>query len=205
MGLYRAGFDVIGVDIEPQPRYPFPFVQADALNAPLDLSQFDFIWASPVCKGYTAMKTMHNAREHPLLIEPVRAMLKSAGVHYAIENVVGAPLVNPITLCGTQFGLHDDEYELQRHRQIETSFPVLGFQCHHQRPVLGVYGDHVRDRRRRTGSHARGLTDPPVAQAQKLMGIDWMTLRELSQAIPPAYSEFIGREALRQMGLTARR
>lgn len=200
-GLQNAGFHVTGVDLVRSPRYVGDaFIQADIFDVNYDALDFDFVWASPTCKGYCAMKSMHNAREHPMFVGETRELLKRLERPYALENVKGAPLIDPITLCGTQFGLHDHEFELQRHRPIETSFPMFHLQCRHERPVLGVYGDHVRDRRRRPGSHARGLADPPVDQAKRLMGIDWMTLKELSQAIPPPYSEFIGREALRQMG-----
>jgi DNA (cytosine-5)-methyltransferase 1 len=203
-GLQRAGFHVTGVDLFAQPRYcGDAFIQADALSPPVDLREFDFIWASPICQADTAMKTMHNAKHHERLIEPTRALLIASGVPYAIENVEGAPLINPVTLCGTQFGLWCDEWELRRHRPIETSFPVLGHPCDHKRATLGIYGGHVRDRRRRPGSHARGLQDPPIAVAHRLMEINWMTLQELSQAIPPAYSEFIGRRALAWMRAAA--
>ncbi len=210
MGLWRAGYDVIGVDIMPRPRYPFPFVQADALRPPFDLRHFDLIWASPPCQAHTAMRTMHNAKEHADLIPATRRMLRAAGVPYIIENVVGAPLENPILLCGTMFGLGVDDAELRRHRIFETNFPVLAPQCQHglRSETLGVYGGHVRNRRRRTiGVYGegfrdsrrkmdRGVADFSIEQGRIAMDIDWMTTGEMSQAIPPAYSEFIGRWAL---------
>lgn len=210
MGLHRAGFDVVGVDRVRQPRYPFPFVQADALRPPFDLRRFDFIWASPPCQAHTSLKTMHNAREHQDLIPATRAMLKASGALYAIENVVGAPLENPILLCGTMFGLGVDDAELRRHRLFETSFPLLAPECRHgSRAVIGVYGGHMRNRKRRTiGIYGegcrdsrrkldRGVADFSIEQGRAAMEIDWMTTAELSQAIPPAYSEFIARAALR--------
>ena len=86
MGLYRAGFDVVGVDLERHKRYPFPFIQADALT--VDLSGYDFIWASPVCQGYTAMRHAPGAKgaAHPLLIGPVRDRLQAAGVPWCIKQ-----------------------------------------------------------------------------------------------------------------------
>lgn len=213
MGLYRAGFDVIGVDIEFQKRYPFRFVQADALRPPFDLRGFDFIWASPPCQAHTSMKTMHNAKVHPDLIPATRTMLKAAGVPYVIENVVGAPLENYFQLCGTAFGLGIDDADLQRHRWFETSWPILLTpQCQHSaRATIGVYGGHIRNRKRRTiGVYGegcrdnrrkmdRGVPDFTIEQGKQAMGIDWMTTAELSQAIPPAYGEFIGRAALAEI------
>lgn len=210
MGLHRAGFDVVGVDIVPRKRYPFRFVQADALRPPFDLSSFDFIWASPPCQAHTSMKTMHNAKIHADLIPPTRAMLKASGVPYVIENVVGAPLESYFQLCGTSFGLGIEDADLQRHRWFETSWPILFVpQCQHgARSTIGVYGGHVRNRKRRTiGIYGegcrdsrrkldRGVADFTIEQGKAAMGIDWMTTSELSQAIPPAYGEFIGREAL---------
>jgi DNA (cytosine-5)-methyltransferase 1 len=210
MGLHRAGFDVVGVDIVPRKRYPFTFVQADALNPPFDLRQFDFIWASPPCQAHTSMKTMHNAKDHPDLIPATRAMLKASDVPYVIENVVGAPLENYITLCGTMFGLGVEDADLLRHRNFETSFPVvLVPPCQHgARATIGVYGGHIRNRKRRTigvyGEGCRdsrrkmdkGVPDFTIEQGRAAMGIDWMTVAELCQAIPPAYGEFIGRAAL---------
>lgn len=208
MGLHRAGFEVVGVDIRPQPRYPFEFHQADALTFPLD--GFDFVWASPPCQAHTAMKTMHNAKKHVDLIPETRARLKASGIPYVIENVVGAPLIDPFMLCGTMFGLGVENADLQRHRIFETSFFMWGVpECQHgARATIGVYGGHVRNRKRRTigiyGEGARdsrrkfdkGVPDFTADQGREAMGIDWMTLAELSQAIPPAYSEFIGRAAI---------
>lgn len=198
MGLYRAGFDEIrGYDIAPQPRYPFEFYQRDVLTLTIeDLQWADFIWASPPCQANTALKTMHNAKKHECIIEWVRLMLAASNKPWVIENVVGAPLIDPVQLCGTALGLEDQEFEMQRERLFEANWPVRGLPCNHRKPVLGVYGGHIRDRRRRPGSKSRGRADPPSGQAQAIMGIDWMTLAEMSQAIPPAYSEYIARQWL---------
>ena len=213
-GLRQAGFDVLGVDIRPQPRYPFHFIQADALSfletwiVPHEhfrllgeARKIEFIWASPPCQKNTALRTMPNARSHECLIEPTRALLKQIGPPWAMENVVGAPLINPVTLCGTSFGLSDPggclghgPWELQRHRLVEARFPLPQLPCNHRVPCLGVYGGHVRDRRRREGSESRGRSDPPRELAENLMGIHWMTLDELSQSIPPAYSRWVAEQ-----------
>jgi len=199
MGLWRAGFDVVGVDIAPQPRYPFPFIQADALD--VRFQGFDFIWASPPCQRHTAMKHAPGAKgdANPELIAPLRKRLKAAGVPWVIENVVGAPLINPVRLCGSMFGLGSQGCRLERHRDFESNFAIPKLACAHDtRPVIGVYGGHAR--RRAASAGGRGTRDTweggHKSAAAEAMGIDWMTLTELSEAIPPAYSEHIGRAAL---------
>lgn len=198
MGLHRAGFDVVGVDIKQQPRYPFEFHRANALTFPLE--GFDFIWASPPCQGYTALRHAPGAVGAPLLINDVRERMP-AGVPWCIENVEEAAwaMRNPVTLCGSMFGLGAQGCRTQRHRLFETNFPVTQPQClHDSRPVIGVYGGHARKRAASAGG--RGTRDVWVgghkAAAAEAMGIDWMTLAELSEAIPPAYSEYVGRVAL---------
>jgi DNA (cytosine-5)-methyltransferase 1 len=193
MGLHQAGFEVTGIDIRPQPRYPFAFIQADALKPPVRLEDFDFIWASPPCQAHTSLKTMHNALDHQDLIPATRALLEASGKPWSMENVPGAPLINSIVLCGSMFDLGGDGFELRRHRLFETSFPILAPKCQHKgRPVIGIYGGHQRNRKRRSGLH-REAPDFTADDGRRAMGIDWMTLNELSQAIPPAYSEFIAR------------
>lgn len=194
MGLHRAGFDVIGVDIQPQRNYPFRFVQADALKPPFSLTQFDFVWASPPCQAFVSLRWMYNAKTHADLIPPTRALLEKAGRPYVIENVMGAPIKGWVKLCGTMFGLGAEDAELRRHRLFETSFACLSPPCCHGKKarVIGVYGGHGRDRRRKINTQ-----DFSVDARREAMGIDWMTGAELSEAIPPAYSEFIGRAALK--------
>jgi DNA (cytosine-5)-methyltransferase 1 len=199
-GYQRAGFFVVGVDIAPQPRYcGDEFWQADALDGrdglgPWVLGGFDAIHASPSCQASSAMRHMWNAREHDELIPEVRTMLAGSGLPYVIENVVGAKLRNPVTICGAGLGLGLDSHDLARHRLFECSFPAMVPPCAHGKlPVLGVYGDHARDRRRSTsignGQYAAKLG---LEMAREAMGIDWMNWREISQAIPPAYTEHIG-------------
>lgn len=204
MGLHRAGFDVVGVDIEPQPRYPFKFVQADALD--FDLAGYDFIWASPPCQGYSAMRHAPGAKgTAPKLIWPVRHQLLWQNALWVIENVAEARehMRDPITLCGTMFGLGTQGHDLQRHRLFESNFGLTApSACQHSnRPTIGVYGGHAR---RRSAKHGgRGTRDVwdggHKAAASEALGIDWMTLDELSEAIPPAYAEYIGRAAVRHI------
>ncbi len=213
MGLSRAGFDVVGCDISQQKNYPFTFVRANALKPPFDISLFDFIWASPPCQAHSAMKTMHNAKSHADLIPTTRTLLQSSGKPWVMENVPGAATMNPhLILCGTMFGLGVGDAELRRHRLFELSFPLPALvpSCQHyvRGRVCGVYGGHGRDRRRTKpatvgvyggaggagGASVRdGTQQFSTAERAEAMGIDWMTGAELSQAIPPAYSEFIGR------------
>lgn len=216
-GYQMAGFHVTGVDIRPQPRYVGDELhQADALTFPLE--GFDFIHASPPCQAHTAMRTMHNAKSHPDLIPATRARLQSSGIPFAIENVDGSPLRDPILLCGTMFQLGCDGAQLRRHRLFECSFPALVPECNHAAvETVGVYGGHLRNRRRaRTigvyGEGCRdsgrkfdkGVADFGVAQGRRAMDIEWMTIAELCQAIPPAFTEFLGRQILAQLARTER-
>jgi DNA (cytosine-5)-methyltransferase 1 len=215
-GLQQAGFHVTGVDLVASPRYVGDaFLQADALTTPLD--GYDFIWASPPCQAHTSLKTMWNARRHDDVIAATRERLTATGTPFVIENVAGAPLHHPILLCGTMFGLGCEDAELRRHRLFECSFPVLSPRCQHGQRAdsIGVYGGHLRNRRRRTigiygegvrdsaRKHDRGVADFNVEQGREAMGIDWMTLAELCQAIPPAYSRFIGEQAIRVLEAAA--
>ncbi len=200
MGLHRAGFEVVGVDIAPQKNYPFRFIQADAMSFPLD--GFDFIWASPPCQGYTSMRHAPGARGAPLLIEAIRDRLNATNALWCIENVEAAAwaMRNPITLCGSMFGLGAQGCRLQRHRLFECNFPVEQPPCRHDsRHVLGVYGGHAR--RRAASAGGRGTRDVwqggHRAAASEALGIDWpMTMAEMSESIPPSYAEFVGRAAI---------
>jgi DNA (cytosine-5)-methyltransferase 1 len=194
MGLHRAGFDVIGVDIKPQPRYPFTFVRGDALNPPFDLVRFDFVWASPPCQGYSQITPKRHRDKHPKSISEVRRMLSLADIPFVIENVPSAKwsLINPIKLCGSMFGL-----KVQRHRFFELSrhIPLLAPTCQHNGAPVLITGTHRRTYEPRY--------EYPVQACRDAAGIQWMTRKELDEAIPPAYSEFIGRAALRCMGHTS--
>jgi DNA (cytosine-5)-methyltransferase 1 len=191
MGYHRAGFDVVGVDIKPQPNYPFEFHQADALTFPLD--GFDAIHASPPCPAYSTATRVPSS--HPDLYAPTRRHLQSAGVPYAIENVIGAPYTHGVVLCGSMFGLEADGEWLQRHRNFEPSWFAFAPMCAHPpgRRAVTITGQAYLSETREY-SHSRQTT---YAIAQRLMGIDWMTRDELKDAIPPAYTEWIGSQLLR--------
>lgn len=196
MGLHRAGFDVTGWDIRPQPNYPFAFNLGDALAA--DLSGFDFVWASPPCQAHSNFRHMpnHSPGKHPDLIPATRAKLQASGLPWIIENVEGSPLVNPCTLCGSSFGLL-----VQRHRLFESSMMLMELECEHGRYVADKPSLHrLQGVSRVVGcyGHARGKGDT-VALWREAMGITWMSRRELSQAIPPAYTEFLGRQVMRSL------
>ena len=202
VGYHQAGFtDIIGIDNRPQPNYPFTFIQADALQPPVDLAGFDLIHASPPCQRYSVASSIHgNADTHPDHVPATRALLLASGVPYVIENVPGAPVRRDVVLCGSMF----PPLLVRRHRLFELSEPwvVLTPPCEHSRPKYSVFGhdvlelghredtkDRVRFPKRR--SH---LTEV----GRRAMGIDWMRRDELSEAIPPAYTQFIGEAFLAQ-------
>ena len=202
MGLHRAGFEVVGVDTKQQPNYPFEFHQADALTFSLD--GFDFVWASPPCQKFTAARTLQG-RQHPDLIEPIRKRLIASGLPYVIENVPGAPLINPVTLCGLALGLN-----VKRHRLFEASFPLEGTSCPKGHPgdwlIVFGYSALRRSRGQGTGPKKdRGKSkgkSVPHAETCAAMGIDWMSRTEISQAIPPAYAKYIGDAAMAHINQT---
>ena len=196
-GYARAGFEVVGVDIDAQPNYPFEFHQADALEyASEHWQEFDAIHASPPCQGYTTMSNRHKAAQAawPKLIIPTRDALRSTGLPYIIENVVGAKreMVDPIKLSGGMFGLG-----VARPRLFESN--VFLTVPSYQKPasVIGIYGKAHDGRRlwtRADGSTLRAAKS--LAEGHEAMGVDWMNWRELTEAIPPAYTEFIGAQLI---------
>jgi len=198
-GLTRAGFETQGVDCEDQPEYPYRFTRGDALAAPLAyLRTFDLIWASPPCQGFTAYKRRPgHVAPKANLIPAVREMLRLAGVPYIIENVEGAPLESPRRLCGSMFGL-----DVQRHRGFETSFPLPEMACDHS--VWTPRFPPATNRTNKRKTVEVGVYRIPVATQRAAMGIDWMSLPKLSQAIPPAYAEWLGLQARAHI-LTSRR
>ena len=188
MGYYRAGFEVVGVDINPQPHYPFEFHQADALTYPLE--GFDVIHASPPCQAYSLSTLYHrqHGKEYPKLLDATRARLIASGTPWVIENVMGAPMQAATLLCGSMFGLR-----VVRHRQFESPWldGMAPFSCRHDYISYTVCGNGTPSWQRR-----RAGRNQSVAECRAAMGIDWMTRKELSQAIPPAYTEWIGRQLL---------
>ena len=200
VGIQRAGFDVVGVDIAPQPEYPFEFVQGNALD--VDLSGFDFVWASPPCQCFTKYGNCRPnlADKYEDLIDATRQKLTAWGGAWIMENVVGAPLRNPVTLCGSMFGL-----DVRRHRLFESSLTLKAGKCNHKMWEPNRYpGGRSRER-----GHARvlcrgtveiGRWNIPIETQKKAMGIDWITdLRKLSESIPPAYSEFLARQVAMEL------
>jgi DNA (cytosine-5)-methyltransferase 1 len=189
VGYSRAGFDVVGVDIAPQPRYPFEFHQADALEFLAEHGrEFDAIHASPPCQAYSLSKNNGAVRDAPRLIPSVREALSLVERPWVIENVVGAPLFFAVELCGASFGLGIPGFDLPRHRLFECSHLILAPPCQHRRgKTIGVYG-HGTNRWHRE-KMGRNLKEREKAEA---MGIDWMNRFELSQAVPPAYTQWIG-------------
>jgi DNA (cytosine-5)-methyltransferase 1 len=191
MGYHRAGFEVVGVDNQPQPKYPFKFVQADALMYAVAFGrQFDVIHASPPCQAYSSITP--DKAKHKAMIAITRRVLQWIGKPYIIENVEHArhELVNPIRLCGTMFGLL-----LVRHRYFETIPPVYfaPAPCNHTRKVV----KHGRkpDRDKNYAALTGHFSD--VEFGQIASGIDWLGQKGLAQAIPPAYTEWLGNEMIK--------
>jgi DNA (cytosine-5)-methyltransferase 1 len=192
MGYHRAGFDVVGVDIEPQPHYPFEFHQADAMTFAYRLGEFDAVHASPPCQDWSLLHRNYGQPAHGtggLLLRTLE-LFQDLQKPWVVENVVGAPLPSAIELCGASFGLGASGLDLNRHRRFQCSFPIMAPPCQH-RPgkTIGVYGHGTNSwHRKKLG---RNLT---IAEQREAMGIDWMNRKELAQAIPPAYTQFIGEQ-----------
>jgi DNA (cytosine-5)-methyltransferase 1 len=201
MGYHRAGFDeIVGIDIVPQKNYPFTFIQADALKPPVRLEDFDLIHASPPCQDHSAARTFPGVKVHGTgwMLEASLNRLGDSGVPWIVENVEGARRSMGdqwVTLCGSVFGL-----EVRRHRLFATSFASLVPPCNHSsQPIIhGVYG-HGQSKAGRLHRWIKGLPAATVADWRQAMDIDWMTRDELAQAIPPAYTEYLGRQFLDQL------
>ena len=193
-GYQLAGFEVVGIDIKKQKRYPYEFIQADCLEVMKDmdfLRSFDVIAASPPCQTHSITQHLRNAQGKSTdkvdLIPQTREALIASGKPYVIENVPGAPLINPIQMCGSYFGL-----KVRRHRRFESNLPLVGSPCKHkeQGKPVGVYGS-MRDEIPKGGHTAK-----TIEEAREAMGIDWMIWGELVEAIPPIYTQEIGKQLL---------
>jgi DNA (cytosine-5)-methyltransferase 1 len=195
-----AGFEVHGVDLKHGKRYPYMYTRADVLEVLRNenfIDQFDVIHASPPCQTHSITKHLRNAQGKSTskldLIPQTREALVASGKPYIIENVVGSPLINPVRLCGSSFGLR-----VRRHRLFESNMPIKGSVCDHKiqgRPVgvYGAMGDQPQGRNKVTGTYVYGgQVAKTVKEAQNAMGIDWAIWSELVEAIPPAYTQYLG-------------
>jgi DNA (cytosine-5)-methyltransferase 1 len=190
VGYHQAGFEVHGVDLKHGKRYPFTYLRADVLDILRDdeyINQFDVIHASPPCQTHSITKHLRNAQGKSTskidLIPETRAALIASGKPYIIENVPGSPLINPIQLCGSSFGL-----KVRRHRLFESNMPLVGSKCNHKtqgRPI-GVYGS-LNDEIPKGGK-----TASTIDEARKAMDMDWAIWTELVEAIPPAFTKYLG-------------
>ena len=192
MGYHRAGFEVVGVDHNPQPHYPFEFVQADCLALGAEfLTSFDAIHASPPCQHYSSAANLHGNRdEHPDLVAPTREMIAATGLPTVIENVVGAPIRADLLLCGTMFGLR-----IVKHRQFECSFPVFALlpECDHSDVYDPWHGPGRGVAKHRLAQDTPWI--PMAGGASRKRGVTG----DVFNAIPPAYTEFIGRQLLQHI------
>ena len=204
-GYSQAGFEVVGVDIEDQPNFPFEFIRADALSLPTKfLRSFDAIHASPPCQAYSDLaKRNRNAHKWPKLIEPVRDMLTRTRKPFIIENVEGAPLINPIVLCGTMF----PELRVIRHRLFESNVE-LKTPPHGRHPLVFTwdkrkahYGKLDQDT---SFVQVTGGGNCSIKNAREALGISWMNKGELNESIPPAYTEYLGKQLRAYLGSTIR-
>lgn len=201
-GYRRAGFEVVGVDIEWHYYFPGDLIVGDAMQMLGDrhlLDRFDVIHASPPCQGYSTMSNMPNAREYPKLIAAVRSALWAWGGPYVIENVTGAraDMHYPVMLCGSMFGLEGTgrdgvTRQLRRHRLFESNVPLMTMECQHEGQPVGIYGTGGG------GQMNRGYK-AHLEDGREAMGIQWMSMEDLREAIPPAYTEFIGEQLISEV------
>ncbi len=196
MGYHRAGFDVVGVDIKPQPHYPFEFEQADVrfLFGGSLWRSFAAVHASPPCQDFSAYgRRPNHVKPRGDYIPETRAFLETLDLPYVIENVPGAPLINPVRICGSALGL-----DVRRHRLFESNLTLWSTPCVHgwQEPRFPS-ATNRKPNSRKTVQVGSWNTRREVQNAA--MGIDWMTLEELSEAIPPAYTQFIGEQLLEHL------
>lgn len=211
MGYYRAGFEVVGVDIKPQKSYPFPFILGDALDVMArmlkgekflasdgkwyGIEDFDAIHASPPCQSYSTLARLNKARfntgsKYPRMISATREIINRFGVPYVIENVQGASdLQTQFILCGHSLGLE----KIARHRHFECNILIPRLACTHRgKDIIGIYGEKPDGRWIGSLKYKRTFIASSIDEARSAMGIDWMDWDEIREAIPPAYTEYIG-------------
>ena len=204
-GYALAGFEVTGLDVKHGKRYPFTYLRRDFDTVTVaELQEYDAIHASPPCQTHSITKHLREAQGGTTskldLLEPVRELLIESGKPYVIENVKGAPLINPIQICGSAFGL-----KVRRHRLFESNIILEGTKCKHkeQGKPVGVYGamnDNPQGLDKVTGKYVYGgTTAKTIEEAREAMGIDWMIWGELVEAIPPAYTEYIGKQLMKEL------
>jgi DNA (cytosine-5)-methyltransferase 1 len=193
VGYAQAGFDVTGIDISTHKEYPFTFIKADVMTLDSNyLQQFDVIHASPPCQAFSSLRKLAIAQGHdsrkPNLIDPVRKMLQESNRTYIIENVPGSPLINPIQLCGSSFNLG-----VRRHRLFESNEKLQGSICDHKKQgkVVGVWG-HRNDQIPNGGKSAS-----TIEEARKAMGLNYMNWANIIEAIPPAYTKYLGQQLMK--------
>lgn len=200
-GYHDAGFEVVGWDIEPQPNYPYEFHQGDALEVLRDLNyvrSFDAVHASFPCQLFTAYRRKgHGVGDGYLnLIPEGRELLEATRLPYIIENVPSAPLRHPIMLCGSSFGL-----DVRRHRIFESNVPLMAIPCDHSWQTPRFAPATNRTNLRRTVEV--GVWRIPLDVQQAAMGMGWTTLHELSEAVPPAYTHYLGAQLLEHLAVAA--
>jgi len=203
MGYHRAGFEVVGVDREPQPNYPFEFHLADAFEFVVEHGgEFDVVHASPPCQAYTGFRRVTESRfgsapEHLDLVDEVRVALERTGRMWIIENVQGSPVRTGIIICGAALGLE----HLARHRHFESSVLLFAPKCRHRENeyTIGVYGARPDGRRVSYRHHRLCRVARSLEEARVVMGIDWMEWDEITQAVPPVYTKYIGEQLMRAL------
>jgi DNA (cytosine-5)-methyltransferase 1 len=200
-GYEQAGFEIVGIDLYPQKHYPYEFYQMDALDAPSLFSDWNIkvIHASPPCQRYSDLaKRNKNADQWPDLIPQVRKELQASGLPYVIENVEGAPLIDPLLLCGVSF----KKLRVIRHRLFESNIKLHGPE--HQKHPLVFTKDKRKNHYGKLNEWdsyvmVNGGGNCSVANARDAMGINWMTKKELNEAIPPQYTKYIGEQLMRAL------
>ncbi|WP_339283723.1 DNA cytosine methyltransferase [Paenibacillus sp. FSL R5-0486] len=203
-GYAKAGFEVVGVDIKPQPNYPYEFIQADALEILKDkafIAQFDVLTASPPCQAHSKAKSLSVARnggkygDHLDLIPDTRRLLQETGKPYIIENVAGAPLIDPVKLFGSQFA----KLYTQRERWFESNIPLVEPDVPREKMKTPAAGNGIGEDGSISICGSGGVRGLNAKQIKlywgfAMGGIDWMSRDELAEAIPPAYTEFLGKQ-----------